>query len=290
MYWVWLHSQSKGAGRHVMLAIANRITGADGKARVSTSELVRFSNAARSSVITAIDALVKSGELSLLEEGRGTRPALYQIPGSVDFVRPDYGSRGPETGPLDDGQGSGDRTANAQQGSENRTSTEDARGPKTGPQGSENRTSRGPKTGPHNQNHLNHVEEASSSSVAREISSEEKLEFGRFWNAHPKSKDYDKTLEAWTEAVVGGVVPTSITAAALAYAREVAGQEWRYIKQSDRWLRERRYEDKFPTAPDGRPNLRAIPGAWSGPNRPHPATGAAAQTWTAEDYEKATPF
>ena len=124
MYWVWLHSQSKGVGRHVMLAIANRITGDDGMARVSTTELVRFSNAARSSAITAIDALVKSGELDLLEEGRGTRPALYKIPGAVGFVRPDFGSRGPVTGPLDEAQGS-----------ENRTSSKNARGPKTGPLG-----------------------------------------------------------------------------------------------------------------------------------------------------------
>ncbi len=259
MYWVWLNSQSKGAGRHVMLAIANRITGADGAARVSTTELVRFSNAARSSVITAIDALVKSGELTLLEEGRGTRPALYKIPGAVGFVRPDYGSRGPVTGPLAEGQGSGNETPGTQQGSENRTSSKNARGPETGPQGSENRTSRGPKTGPHNQNHRNHVEEEASTALpAREITSEDKLEFGRFWHAHPKSKNYDKTLEAWTEAVIGGAAPTEITTAALAYAREVAGQEWRYIKQSDRWLSERRYEDKFPPAPNGKPDLRPV--------------------------------
>ncbi|MFF4346761.1 hypothetical protein [Streptomyces sp. NPDC001530] len=263
MYWVWLHSQSKGAGRHVMLAIANRITGDDGQARVSTAELVRFGNAARSSVITAIDALVKSGELSLIEEGRGTRPALYKIPGAVGYVRPDFGARGPVTGPLGESQGSENRTASAQQGSENRTSAENARGPETGPQGSENRTSRGPETGPHNQNHMNHVEEeASSAVVAREISAEEKLEFGRFWNAHPKSKNYDKTLEAWTEAVIGGAVPTELTAAALAYAREVVGQEWRYIKQSDRWISERRYEDKFAPAPNGKPQLRAVSGGW----------------------------
>lgn len=40
----------------------------------------------------------------------------------------------------------------------------------------------------------------------------------------------------------------------------------------------------------GRPQLRALPGWSGGANRPHPATGAAAQNWTAEDYEKATPF
>ncbi|NEA52363.1 hypothetical protein [Streptomyces sp. SID10815] len=254
MYWVWLHSQSKGAGRHVMLAIANRITSDDGTARVSTTELARFSNAARSSVITAIDALVKSGELNLLEEGRGTRPALYKIPGTVGYTRPDFGSRGPVAGPLDGGRGS-----------ENRTSTKATRGPVTGPQGSENRTPSGPVTGPHNHNHINHVdEEASSATPIREITAEDKLEFGRFWQLHPKSRDLDKTRDEWVAAVLSGVDPTKITAAAENYAHEAAGQEWRFIKQSDRWIRERRYEDKFAPRPEpgGKPKLRAVSGGW----------------------------
>lgn len=277
MYWVWNHSRSKGTGRHVLLAVANWITGPDCTVRASTTELVRFSNAARSSVVTSIDMLVKSGELELLEEGRGTRAALYRLPGAVGYVRPERGSRGPETGPLADSRQSENRTASDPQGSENRTPDRNGRGPKTGPQGSENRTTRGPKTGPHNQDHRNHVEEeASSAAPVREITPEDKLEFGRFWNAHPKSKDYDKTLDAWTEAVTSGAVPVEITAAALAYAREVVNQEWRYIKQSDRWLRERRYEDKFPPAPDanGKPKLRAVAGDYQPYQQPDPSVYA----------------
>ncbi|MET8081857.1 hypothetical protein ABZT93_37265, partial [Streptomyces sp. NPDC005303] len=113
MYWVWNHSQSKGTGRHVMLACANWITGPDCTVRASTAELVQFSNAARSSVIKAVDALVKTGELELLEEARGTRAALYRIPGAVGFTRPERGSRGPKTGPLEEAQRSGFRTPSA---------------------------------------------------------------------------------------------------------------------------------------------------------------------------------
>lgn len=252
MYWVWNHSQSKGTGRHVMLACANWITGPDCTVRASTAELVQFSNAARSSVIKAVDALVKSGELLMLEEARGTRPALYKIPGAVGYTRPERGSRGPKTGPLAASQGSG-----------NETPAGNARGPESGPQGSENETPRGPKTGPHKQDHRNHVEEeASTAAPAREISSEDKLEFGRFWHNHPKSKDYDRTLEAWTEVVLAGADPKVISAAALAYAREMAGQEFRFIKQSANWVRERRYEDKFAPEPTGRPQLRAVAGGW----------------------------
>ncbi|MFJ9633722.1 hypothetical protein ACIRU8_39120 [Streptomyces sp. NPDC101175] len=153
MYWVWNHSQSKGTARHVMVACANWITGPDCTVRASTAELVQFSNAARSSVIKAVDALVKSGELQMIEEARGTRPALYKIPGAVGYSRPERGARGPKIGPLADSQRSGNETPSSTQGSGNETPTENARGPKTGPQGSENETPRGPETGPHYQHH-----------------------------------------------------------------------------------------------------------------------------------------
>lgn len=159
MYWVWNHSQSKGTGRHIILACANWVTSSDCTVRASTAELVQFSNAARSSVIKAIDALVKTGELELLEEARGTRPALYRLPGAVGYVRPERGSRGPKTGPLGTSRRSGNETSGAPQGSGNETPDQNARGPKTGPQGSENETPRGPKTGPHYQDQLNHDEE-----------------------------------------------------------------------------------------------------------------------------------
>lgn len=105
---------------------------------------------------------------------------------------------------------------------------------------------------------------APPSAAARPITAEEKLEFGRFWHNHPKSKDYDKTLAAWTAAVLDGADPVSISASALAYAREMAGQEFRFVKHSANWLAARRYEDKHapePT-PEGRPQLRAVSGGW----------------------------
>lgn len=273
MYWVWNHSRSKGTGRHIMLAVANWITGPDCTVRASTAELTRFSNAARSSVITAVDALVKTGELDLLEEARGTRSALYRIPGAVGYVRPERGSRGPKTGPLAEVQQSGNETASDTQGSENRTSDGNARGPKTGPQGSENRTPRGPKTGPHNQHQRDHVEEEASSAAAspRDLTPEEKQEYGNFWLLHPKSKNPDKTRELWTAAVLSGVDPKKITAAAVAYAKEKAGEPFRFIKQSDNWLRERRYEDKFADEPTGKPNLRSIQGTGHRPFEPPPS-------------------
>lgn len=44
------------------------------------------------------------------------------------------------------------------------------------------------------------------------------------------------------------------------------------------------------TPAGGRPQLRAVSGGWTGPNRPHPATGAGAPTPTADEYKNARPF
>lgn len=87
-------------------------------------------------------------------------------------------------------------------------------------------------------------------------------EFGAFWATYPKSRDRDKTLAEWKSAVTAGADPKQITAAAVAYAREKAGEEFRFIKYSANWLRERRYEDKYAPEPNGRPQLRAVSGGY----------------------------
>jgi hypothetical protein len=50
-----------------------------------------------------------------------------------------------------------------------------------------------------------------------------------------------------------------------------------------------RWESLHPE-PEGKPKLRAVSGGWTGPNRPHPATGAGAPAPTADDYKNARPF
>lgn len=102
-------------------------------------------------------------------------------------------------------------------------------------------------------------EEASTApAAAREITADDKVEFGNFWALFPKSKDYDKTRDAWVAAVQSGADPKDITAAAVAYAREKAGEEFRWIKNSVNWLKARGYLDTHAPEPNGRPNLRAV--------------------------------
>lgn len=85
-------------------------------------------------------------------------------------------------------------------------------------------------------------------------------EYGNFWLLYPKSKDPEKTLEQWTAAVLAGADPKQITTAAVAYAREMAGQDFQFIKLSANWLRDRRYEDKYAPEPNGKPDLKSVGG------------------------------
>ncbi|MFF7991728.1 hypothetical protein ACFZDG_18285 [Kitasatospora xanthocidica] len=151
MYWVWLHSRSKGTGRHCLLAVANKAPGANCVAAVSTAEFIQWSNAAKSSVVAAVDKLLESGELKIVRPASGSRAATYQMPLAVNFKRPQHNTLGPETGPMEHNSWSGNRTPSEPSWSGNRTETEEPLGPETGPYGYGNRTPMGPETGPHYQ-------------------------------------------------------------------------------------------------------------------------------------------
>lgn len=131
--WVWNHSRSKGTARLVLLAIADKAYGKDCSAYAGTTMLVQRTNAARSSVVAAVDKLIETGELAVVQGKQGPRgETVYALPKARRHRR--SGSEGgPESGPVQNP----DR-------SENRTGTE------SGPGGSENRTPGGPKSGPHN--------------------------------------------------------------------------------------------------------------------------------------------
>ncbi|MEU8902136.1 helix-turn-helix transcriptional regulator [Streptomyces mirabilis] len=109
--------------------------------------------------------------------------------------------------------------------------------------------------------------------------------FGAFWSNYPKKRDREEAKKAWIAAIERGVDPQHMVDRAQAYARERAGQDPQFTKFPTNWLNKGCYDDE----PD-RPPLRAVAGGWTGPNRPHPATGAAAPAPTAEDYENSRPF
>ena len=134
--WVWEHSRAKGTARTVLLAIADKASGPDCSAYAGTTMLVQRANAARSSVVAAVDKLLASGELEIVPGRTGPRgETRYRLPGAIGHTRQDFSTGGPESGPVQNP----DR-------SENRTPG----GPESVPPRSENRTPRGPKSGPHN--------------------------------------------------------------------------------------------------------------------------------------------
>jgi DNA-binding transcriptional ArsR family regulator len=112
--------------------------------------------------------------------------------------------------------------------------------------------------------------------------------FGAFWSNYPKKRAREEAKRAWIAAIKRGADPKHIVDAAQGYARERFGQDPKYTKYPATWLNKGCYDDEPDPQPG--PQLRAVAGGWTGPNRPHPATGAAAPVPTAEDYENSRPF
>lgn len=159
--WVWNESRSRGNTRLVLLAVADKIQTPDCTVRMGTTELRRRLNTSKSVVVTAVDKALESGELVIVEPAVGSRAALYQLPQAVGYSRPSGTPTGPESGPVDEKQGSGSRTPKPEQGSGIRTGSENARGPESGPGGSGIETPRGPESGPHYQTSSTKHERAS---------------------------------------------------------------------------------------------------------------------------------
>lgn len=101
MHWVWNHSQSKGNARIALLYVADQVRDSRCAVRLSYPDFVDALNAPRSTVKAAIKAATESGELEIIEPGKGTRAALYRLPKAVGFIRPSTAS-GPDSGPLRD--------------------------------------------------------------------------------------------------------------------------------------------------------------------------------------------
>ncbi|WP_053649800.1 MULTISPECIES: hypothetical protein [unclassified Streptomyces] len=133
--WVWDRSATTGNARMVLLAIA-RVANADGVAYAGTAMLVRRTRAARSTVRKAVDVLLASGELAVVEGVCGPGgETVYRLP-LVDTAMPD-------ASPY---EGAGIRP-----GSKSGPGRESAPGgPEIGPEGGRNPARGGPGIGPQN--------------------------------------------------------------------------------------------------------------------------------------------
>ncbi|MGW7726279.1 hypothetical protein ACWGJ6_23455 [Streptomyces canus] len=236
--WVWEHSASKGTARLVLLAIADKASGPECSAYAGTTLLVRRSNAARSSVVVAVDKLVDSGELAVIEGKLGPRgETWYCLPKAVGHRR----GGGPDSGPV--------RISDP---SENETPT----GPDSGPQGSENETPTGPDSGPQNNNKRKppegtHTEDRDRQSAVDEERDYSWPRFGDFWLLYPRSKQIEKAKRAWRDALDRGADPDVIVKAAKDYAHDRAGKDAKYTPYPATWLDAGSYEDQPDPEPQG---------------------------------------
>ncbi|AGP56838.1 hypothetical protein [Streptomyces rapamycinicus] len=156
MDWVWTRSTAKGTARMVLLAIADKCPDDACTAYAGTTMLVQRTNAARSSVVAAVDKLLDGGELRVVEGSKGPRgETVYHLPRAVGHVRSmpeDIRFRGLESGPVQNP----DR-------SENRP----PEGRETGPEGYGNRTPTGPESGPQNAYERKHQAEQQQARATR---------------------------------------------------------------------------------------------------------------------------
>lgn len=99
--WVWDHATARGTARTVLLAIADKAN-VEAVAYAGTAMLVQRTRAARSTVRDAVDALLVSGELAVVQDVTGPRgETVYRLPLVVANARVEgAGSQsGPDSGP-----------------------------------------------------------------------------------------------------------------------------------------------------------------------------------------------
>ncbi|MER6251104.1 hypothetical protein ABT224_06915 [Streptomyces sp. NPDC001584] len=85
--WVWDHSRSRGNVRVLLLALADATTDDTATVRMGTTEMVRRVNVHKSTVLAAVEAALKSGELEIDKPAAGSRATTYRIPGAVGYSR-----------------------------------------------------------------------------------------------------------------------------------------------------------------------------------------------------------
>jgi hypothetical protein len=222
----------------------------------------------RSSRYEVLKALRAKGALEGVTAGHRGHRAVYRIPAMRPAVpaaaEPGKGPEFPDPMPEEASGNPGHSVQEPRtQSAGKRPGTPDPNGEKgsgNDPERVREPHGKGPETpDPYSSDPSTPQEEEASSVTPIDL----KL-FGEFWVTYPKSRNKDATLTAWRAALDKGADPRQIITAAVAYAREKQGEDFRYVKYSVNWLREARYEDSYapePT-PGERPQLRAVSGGY----------------------------
>lgn len=281
--WVWEHSASKGTARIVLLAVADKASGPDCSAYAGTTFLVQRSNAARSSVVVAVDRLLDAGELKIVEGRTGPRgETCYSLPLAVGHSR----RGGPESGPVRKSDPSGNRTPGGPESTPPRSGNETPSGPESGPQNTRNAE---PPVETHNYmqdfsasaafaegDDLFDSLAAKSEEIHKQRGGADLSGFLAFWTEYPKKRDREEAVKEYRAAIARGADPDRITAGAKAYAIERRTEPAKFTKLAATWLRKGGYDDE----PD--PEPVAGPAQGSGGHEPY--SNPADQSRYHEDY------
>ena len=94
---------------------------------------------------------------------------------------------------------------------------------------------------------------ANGQAEARTEAGQADEDFQKFWQAHPRPRNRDRTWQAWQAVKMKGAEPARIIEAVRRYAIISSGLEPQYRVSSETWLEDRRWQDQ-------EPGLQACPG------------------------------
>lgn len=283
--WVWGFSQSKGAARLVLLAIADRARGRECTAYASMTGLQRLANAgSRQTVISAVQALIDLGELEVVEGATGPYGAtVYRLPKALGHVRRTRGSVqsvdrstpeeveriGLETGPIDEEPfeqiGPDSDEIGLETGPIRSTGIGLETGPiepspkVIGPVFESGTPEIGPKIGPLHKEH-NQVQEQIDISGASSAEAKPKRRrrsntddrtpvepeaFAAWWSKYPKKDAKPAAIKAWNAALTERGADPKTLIDGAARYRAWDGRDPKYTKNPSTWLNNDCWENPY---------------------------------------------
>lgn len=249
--WVWEHSTSKNTARLALLAIADKASGPDVSAYAGTTFLVRRTRASRTAVIKAIDTLLESGELEIVEGVKGPHgETRYRIPGAKGHTR----KGGTDSVPVQNPNRSGKKTPG---------------GTESVPGGSGIRTGRGSESVPHNAVNA----ENTGTTQRRGEQAATRPSRPAPEDITPSPIDVDgftitDAMRAWSLKTFGpGLDVDYETAQFIDHFRAQNVRRPNWPAEWQKWIRR---SAKFASERAQRPPLRAVSGGWQPYKQPDP--------------------
>lgn len=249
--WVWEHSASKNTARLALLAIADKASGPDVSAYAGTTFLVRRTRASRTAVIKAIDTLLESGELEIVEGVKGPHgETRYRIPGAKGHTR----KGGTESVPVRNLNRSGKKTPG---------------GTESAPGGSTFRTGRGTESAPHNAVNAEHTGTTQEREQAVSKASRPSPERDPLPPIDVDGFELNDGMRAWALRTFGpGLDLDYETAQFVDHFRAQNVRRPNWPAEWQKWIRR---SAKFASERANRPPLRAVSGGWQPYKQPDPS-------------------